>query len=135
MTSTTDSPSTTEATDTTTTIDTYLRAYCEPDAAVRADLVAGVWSPEGQLIDPPFDATGHDDISAMTDAVLGHYPAHTFVRTTDVDEHHDVARYGWALIGPDGTPAVTGTDVVEFDGAGRIVRVLGFFGDLADVAA
>ena len=118
MTSTTEAVDTTGTTTTTTAIDTHLRAYCEPDATVRADLVASVWHPAGRLIDPPFDATGHDDISAMTEAVLAHYPAHTFVRTTDVDEHHTFARYGWSLVGAR-RHRRTGTDVVEFDDDGR----------------
>jgi hypothetical protein len=65
----------------------------------------------------------------MTDAVLAHYPDHTFTRTTAVDAHHTFARYGWALNGPDGTAAVTGTDFVEVDASGRLTRIVGFFGD------
>ena len=116
-------------------IDTHLEAYAEPDAERRQALVAQVWRPDGHLIDPPFDGRGHQEIAAMTDAVLAHYPGHTFNRTTAIDEHHGVARYGWALVGPDGTAAVTGTDVVDLDEDGRIARVLGFFGDLAPAPA
>ena len=118
-----------------TLVDTHLAAYAEPDAANRAPLVAQVWSDEGQLIDPPFDGLGHEAIAAMADTVLAHYPGHTFQRTTVVDEHHGFARYGWALVAPDGTPAVTGTDFVQLDDAGRIRRILGFFGDLEPKAA
>lgn len=121
--------------DLTHVIDTHLDAYAEPDAERRQALVAEVWRTDGRLIDPPFDGTGHDEIAAMTDAVLAHYPGHTFTRTTAIDEHHGVARYGWALVGPDGEPAVTGTDVVDLDDDGRIARVLGFFGDLSPVPA
>ena len=38
--------------DLTTTIDTHLAAYGEPDAATRAQLVRQVWSSTGQLLDP-----------------------------------------------------------------------------------
>lgn len=110
-------------------IDAHLRAYCEPDAELRADLVAKAWTPAGVLVDPPFDGAGHDGISAMADGVLVHYPAHRFERTTEVDAHHAFARYGWSLVAPDGTVAVTGTDVVEFGDDGRLARVVGFFGD------
>jgi hypothetical protein len=124
----------TAITDTTTqltnTIDVYLAAYCEPDPTRRAELVASVWHVDGALIDPPFEGTGHDGIAAMADVVLTHYAGHRFRRTTGVDTHHHFARYGWELADADGTVAVTGTDVVEFDEAGRLVRVIGFFGDL-----
>ena len=66
----------------------------------------------------------------MTDVVLTHYAGHTFRRTTGVDTHRQFARYGWELVDASGTAAVSGTDVVEIDDAGRLVRVIGFFGDL-----
>ena len=56
--------------------------------------------------------------------------AHTFRRTTGIDEHHGVARYGWELVAADGAVAVGGTDIAEIGDDGRLVRVTGFFGDL-----
>ena len=58
----------------------------------------------------------------MVDVVLTHYAGHTFRRTTEVDAHHAFARYGWELVGPDGTVAVAGTDIVETDDDGRLTR-------------
>ena len=116
--------------DLTTTIDTHLAAYCEPDAERRATLVAEVWNPEGELIDPPMEGQGLDAIAGLGGAVVTHYPGHTFRRTTTVDEHHGYARYGWAMVAPDGTIALTGTDVVALDGDGRLVKIVGFFGEL-----
>ena len=84
--------------DLTTTIDTHLAAYCEPDAGRRAALVAEVWSPQGQLVDPPMEGEGLEAIVGLGDVVVTHYPGHTFKRTTNVDEHHGHARYGWALV-------------------------------------
>jgi hypothetical protein len=112
-------------------VDTHLAAYCEPDAAVRAGLVARIWSPEGRVVDPPLEGAGLDGIAALGDVVVTHYPGHTFRRTTAIDEHHGFARYGWALLDPDGATAITGTDVATFDSDGRLVQVVGFFGDLA----
>ena len=137
---TTDTSSTTDATDAAVerlarTIDIHLAAYCEPDAGRRAALVASAWQPDGSLLDPPFDGAGHADIAAMTDVVLAHYPGHRFERTTAVDAHHGIARYGWQLVGPDGSIAVAGLDVAEFAADGRLARVVGFFGPLADLTA
>jgi SnoaL-like domain len=115
-------------------VDTHLRAYCEPDPAKRADLLAAVWAPTGTLIDPPFDGEGVEAIAAMVDVVLTHYAGHTFRRTTTVDAHHTFARYGWELVAPDGAVAVAGTDIVEIDDDGRLVRIVGFFGPLANAA-
>ena len=51
-------------------VDTHLKAYCEPDPATRAELLAAVWAPTGALFDPPFEGEGLDAIAAMTDVVL-----------------------------------------------------------------
>lgn len=112
------------------TIDMHLAGYAEPDPERRLRLLTAAWTADGHLIDPPFDATGPDGVAALVDAVLGHYAGHTFRRTTVVDAHHDRARYGWELVGPDGPVAVAGTDVVTLDAEGRIVEIVGFFGDL-----
>ncbi len=116
-------------TDIATTVDTHLEAYAEPDPARRADLIAQVWLPDGELIDPPLEGKGHDGIAALATAVLEHFPRHTFRRTSALDEHHGFVRYGWELVGADGTVAMTGVDVVELQD-GRIRRITGFFGEL-----
>ena len=112
------------------TVDRHLAGYCEPDPTRRLELLQGAWSASGRLIDPPFDGTGPEGIAAMVDAVLTHYPNHTFRRTTAVDAHHEYARYGWELVAEDGTVAVGGTDVVTVDADGKLATIVGFFGDL-----
>ena len=118
----------------TETVDAHLAAYGEPDPARRARLIASAWTPEGSLVDPPLDpATGHAGLDALFAAVQSHYPGHTFRRTTDVDGHHHAARYGWEMLAPDGAVALAGTDVVELAADGRLVQVVGFFGELVPV--
>lgn len=121
-------------TDLTATIDRHLEGYAEPDADRRRRLLADAWADDGQLLDPPFEATGIDGIAGLVDTVLTHFPDHRFRRTSAVDEHHGRARYAWDLVGPDGTVAVNGIDVAEVRD-GRLVSVVGFFGDLAPVDA
>ena len=113
-----------------TTIDTHLAGYCEPDENRRTELLRSAWTNAGELIDPPLDGRGVDQIAGLVETVLTHYPEHRFERTTAVDEHHGYARYGWSLVSPDGTAAVTGTDFAQVDGDGKLTRVIGFFGDL-----
>ena len=113
-----------------TIIDTHLAGYCEPDAGARARLLASSWSPDGELIDPPFDGAGHDGIAGLVDAVLSHFPGHVFRRSTAVDAHHDFARYGWELVAPDGSVPVSGVDFAQLAADGRLQRVVGFFGPL-----
>jgi hypothetical protein len=128
----TDTTTTTSMTD---TIDQHLQAYALPDVDRRNTLVATNWNVDGELLDPPLEGRGHAEISALADVVLTHYAGHRFERTTVVDAHHGFARYGWDLVGPDGTSAVSGIDIVQFDEAGKLLRVVGFFGPLEPLAS
>jgi len=110
------------------TVDRYLEAYGEPDAARRLALIEEVWAADGRLVDPPLDAAGHQGISEMAATVQGHFPGHRFRRASAVDAHHDMARYMWDLVAPDGTVALSGMDLAQLDSTGRLQRVTGFFG-------
>ena len=94
--------------DVTTTVDTYLSAWNEPDPDRRAALVEQVWAPDGTLTDPPMAAAGHAGISEMHAALQAQFPGHRFRRASAVDVHHDRFRVGWELVGPDGTVALAG---------------------------
>ena len=113
------------------TIDTYLAAYGEPDPTRRAELIEAAWAADGHLIDPPLDGTGHDGIDAMFAAVQGQFVGHTFRRTTAVDSHHGIARYGWELIAADGSVTLGGMDVALVGDDGKLRTVAGFFGELS----
>jgi hypothetical protein len=115
---------------TATTIDTYLAAYGEAGDDRRRSLIEMCFTPDAMLADPPFEANGHDGLQATFAAVLGHYPGHTFRRTSGIDEHHGCARFSWEFVAPDGTVAFAGTDFVRFDTDGLIIAVVGFFGPL-----
>jgi hypothetical protein len=111
-------------------VDTYLQAYGEPDTTKRASLIGLVFAPNAVLADPPFLATGRDEIGGAFGAVQAQFPEHRFVRTSEIDEHHGCARYSWALNAADGSTSVAGVDFVRLDEAGLIASVTGFFGDL-----
>lgn len=109
-------------------VDTHLAAYCEPDGARRLAAIRSVWSPQGRLVDPPFEARGHENISDQAATLLAQFEGHRFERSTVVDAHHDVLRYGWRLVDSTGKAAVEGVDILDLDTDGKIARVVGFFG-------
>lgn len=113
-----------------TLVDTHLAAYGEPDKAARDAAIAAIWAPDGALVDPPLTGEGHAGISDLAAAVQSQFARHTFRRVSDVDAHHDVARYAWELVAPDGAVALRGIDVAVV-ADGRLQHVVGFFGDLA----
>ena len=118
-------------TDINETIDTYLTMLNELDADKRIALVAQVFTPDAEWVDPPLESSGHAGISDMVATIYQHYPAHNFRRTSAVDAHHDVVRFSWDLVGPDDTVAFSGLDVVLLADDGRIRRITGFIGELA----
>ena len=114
------------------TIDRYVVMFNEADGDVRADLGQAVFVDDGRLVDPLVDATGPEQIAAAIGGLRDQMPGHSLARTTAVDTHHDQARFGWTVNGPDGSVAVAGIDVVTFDADGRIQTAVGFFGDVVE---
>jgi hypothetical protein len=116
----------------TATVDTYLAAWNEPDATRWAALIEQVWSADGRLIDPPLAAEGRAGISGMAAALHGQFPGHRFRRASGIDTHHDQLRFAWELVAPDGRVTLSGLDVGEVSGDGRLRRITGFFGELPE---
>jgi hypothetical protein len=114
----------------TTIVDDHLAALGDPDPASRTPVFERVWAPEGRLVDPPLTGDGRAGLGAVAEAVAAQFPGHRFRRTSGIDAHHDVLRYAWELVGPDGAVAVAGIDVGRLDGSGRLVEIAGFFGEL-----
>jgi hypothetical protein len=116
-------------TDVTTTVDTYLAMWNEPDRATRLALIERAWTTEGRYVDPLQEAQGHDALSAMVDAIQEQFPGQRFRRQSGVDSHHDQVRFAWDLAAPDGAVTVAGVDVGVVAEDGRLVSITGFFGD------
>jgi hypothetical protein len=116
-------------TDVTTTVDTYLAMWNEPDRATRLALIERAWTTEGRYVDPLQEAQGHDALSAMVDAIQEQFPGQRFRRQSGVDSHHDQVRFAWDLAAPDGAVTVAGVDVGVVADDGRLVSITGFFGD------
>jgi hypothetical protein len=115
--------------DVTTTVDTYLAMWNEPDRATRLALIERAWTTEGRYVDPVQEAQGHDALSAMVDAIQTQFPGQRFRRQSGVDAHHDQVRFTWDLADPDGAVTVAGVDVGVVADDGRLVSITGFFGD------
>lgn len=126
----TDTSESTRTGEVTAVVDTYFAAWNEPDASARADLIERAWAPGGRYVDPLQESEGHEQFSDLAANVHAHYPGQRFRRLTEVDVHHDQARFGWELAGDDSV-TVAGVDVARIGPDGRLAAVTGFFGDLA----
>jgi hypothetical protein len=118
--------------DVTATVDTYFDMWNEDDEAQRKSYIERAWTSEGHYVDPLQEAQGVQGLSDMVAAVHAQFPGHQFRRTTGVDMHHSLVRFGWELAGPDGSITVAGLDVGIVTDDGKLVRIGGFFGELPE---
>jgi hypothetical protein len=130
----TDTAMTLTVTDVTPTIDAYVSMWNEHDPVRRASFIAAAWTEDGYYADTVGEGVGREGIDAMVAGVQSHYPEHRISLTSAIDLHHDAVRFGWKLAGPDGSVLVAGIDVGQFAADGRLVRITGFFGDVAPLA-
>jgi len=116
-------------------VDAYFEMWNEEDAVKRAEHIERAWEDDGHYVDPLLEARGRPGLSEMVEAVQGLYPGHRFRPTSGVDLHHDLIRFGWELVAPDGTVAAAGLDVGVVSVGGKLRRIAGFIGPLPEEAS
>ncbi len=112
-------------------IDRYCQVWTEADAGRRVDLLADVWAAGATYTDPSVHAVGAARLLRHIAAVQAKRPGAKVVRTSDVDLHHNVARFAWHVVLGDGAALPEGLDLaVLTPDATKLQRVIGFFGPL-----
>lgn len=113
-----------------TLIDRYCSAWSCEDADARARLLDGVWAEGATYIDPNTRELDRDALLAHIATMQASRPGAVVRRSTAVDEHHGLLRFGFEVIGADGSRLRHGTDfAVLGEDRRRLQRVIGFFGD------
>ena len=115
------------------TIDIYASAWGETDPAARLEIFGRVLTSDCTYTDPRVHAANPSELSDHIGRILPTRPGARVLRTSAVDMHHGKARFAWHMVNADGTALPAGLDIVEFDEAGRLRMILGFFGPLADM--
>jgi hypothetical protein len=111
-------------------IDRYCQAWSDPDPERRRALLGAVWADGATYTDPTVHAVG---AAALLDHIANtqqRRPGGRVVRTSTIELHHDVARFEWHAVLPDGSVIREGVDIAILDTTGRIERMIGFFGPL-----
>jgi len=108
-------------------IDRYCEAWSAAEPERRAALLASIWAEGGLYTDPTVHAAGAAALLEHISAVLARRPGSRVERTGPVEQHHDVARFDWQAVAASGEVLRQGIDIVIFDPAGRLARVIGFF--------
>jgi hypothetical protein len=112
-------------------IDRYCEVWNTESAGERAELLDAVWAPGASYTDPSVHAASAAELLAHIAKVRAGRPGARIVRTSDLDSHHGMCRFGWRVVEADGTERPEGIDIVFFHADGsRIERIIGFFGPL-----
>jgi hypothetical protein len=109
-------------------VDAYFTCWNTLDDDERTRAVEAAYTAEAHLVDPLVDVRGHDQLRATFTGFHSAYEGHSFRQKGGIDAHHGLARWGWEMIGPDGTVVLDGIDVAILADDGRISSVAGFFG-------
>jgi SnoaL-like domain len=117
-------------TDATWAFELVLAAWNERDPAKRRALLNKAVSPDVEFTDPLHKFVGIDAFEAMMDAFQQKYPTAQSIRTSNIDLHHDRARYHWRIVAG-GVTVVDGFDAVALNAEGRFIRIDGYFGLMA----
>ncbi|MGG2459698.1 nuclear transport factor 2 family protein [Streptomyces sp. RGM 3693] len=107
-------------------VERYLAAWNATEEGARDKAVAAAFTEEATYTDPLADVAGQGGLAALIAGAHQQFPGFVFRPLGAVDGHHDIARFGWELVGPDGAAPVAGFDVVRLAEDGRIASVLGF---------
>jgi hypothetical protein len=104
-------------------LDRYVSVWYVPDPERRLVLIAELWAPDATYANASASYRGHEEIAVGVarshDRWVG--SGHRFAAAGVAGAHHDVARFVWHMFGPEGgDPVSVGTNVITFDGLGRI---------------
>lgn len=109
-------------------------AYCEAwnvsGADERRALLEKSFAGAGTYTDPRTNLAGREALFAHICRVQSARPGSRIVMTGGLDLHHDVLRFAWKLVDPQGATVIEGIDFGELAADGRLCKIIGFFGPL-----
>lgn len=110
-------------------LDNMLAAWNSSDEAEVRQLTESAMEHNVHFVDPNHNIMGREAFIAMVRAVQEKIPGAVYSRASRVDLQNNHCRYHWA-IHKDGNLLMSGFDVTEVNDGGKIVKVIGFFGEL-----
>jgi len=114
----------------TANLDRMLAVWNSRDLDRKRELADAALEHNVHFVDPNHNIVGREAFLTMVEHVQGVIPGAVYSRTSEIDMQNNHCRYHWA-IHRDGNLLMPGFDVTEVNDAGKIVKVIGFFGVLA----
>lgn len=109
-------------------VDAYVAAWQETDAAKRSALVREACSEGFVLVTSGRHAKGHAGLEAMIAEFQQRMPGSSITMTSDVDIQGQLVRFTGAVSGPRFPTPIENMDACEVDAEGRISRISTFVG-------
>lgn len=111
----------------------YNEAFAEADRSRRLALLSRSMTAGAEIWGPKRVFAGYEQISEKIEGFHQNWPQCRLVLTTGLNVFQNVARFGTAIIGPDGAVLASGQAVIELADDGRIQRVIPFWEALPPV--
>lgn len=110
-------------------LEKMMRVWNTTNAAEKVELVEAALEHNVHFVDPNHNIIGRQPFLDMVDQVQAEIPGAVYARASELDVQNNFYRYHWAIhLG--GKLIMPGFDVTEVNDAGKIVKVIGFFGRL-----
>ncbi|MEO0419585.1 MAG: nuclear transport factor 2 family protein [Pseudomonadota bacterium] len=110
-------------------LEKMMQVWNTPDPETRARLVDEAMEHNVHFADPNHNIVGRKAFLAMVDQVLEQFPGASYDRNSEVQMQNNFCRYHWKIDWK-GKRIMNGFDMTEVSDAGKIVKVIGFFGPL-----
>ena len=110
-------------------LDRMLAVWNTPDAEEKRELTGLALEHNVHFVDPNHNIVGRDAFLAMVEQVQSQVPGAVYSRASEVNVQNNHCRYHWAIHLNDKL-LMPGFDVTEINDAGKILKVIGFFGEL-----
>lgn len=108
---------------------TMMEIWNTPDPDKRRELAAAALEHNVHFVDPRHNIIGREPFLDMVTETRAAFPGAAYRRNSAIETQNNFCRYHWA-IDVDGKRAMDGLDVTEVNDAGKVVKVIGFFGRL-----
>jgi hypothetical protein len=108
---------------------TMLEIWNTGDPEQRRAMAEAVLEHNVHFVDPNHNIIGREPFLAMVTQTKAAHPAAVFRHASAIDMQNNFCRHHWGIdIGE--TRVMDGFDVTEVNDAGKVVKVIGFFGRL-----
>ena len=106
----------------------FVAAWLAPDATERRRQLEQCWSENSEFLAPNADSRGRDALAQTMASETISVPTNARIDLSEISEHHGWFRYTWKVVGESGKTLNTGLHVAQLDDAGRLRRVIAFYG-------